>query len=53
MLSGMIVSEVVAAMAPASEGITFGPAVEGMPAPVAESRGHTPATAAEDGSNRG
>jgi drug/metabolite transporter (DMT)-like permease len=53
MLSGMVVSEVVAAMAPASEGIAFGPAVEGMPAPVAESRSGASATVAEEGSNGG
>jgi drug/metabolite transporter (DMT)-like permease len=36
MLGGMILSEVVAALAPKEEGIAFGPAVEGMPAPVIE-----------------
>lgn len=36
MLSGMIVAEVVAALAPATDRIAFEPAVEGMPAPVSE-----------------
>ncbi len=36
MLGGMITSEVVAATAPASEGVEFEPAMEGMPAPVSE-----------------
>jgi drug/metabolite transporter (DMT)-like permease len=53
MLSGMIVSEVVAAMAPASEGIAFGPAVEGMPAPVTETRPRGRKAAAEEGSDGG
>ena len=53
MLGGMIVSEVVAAMAPASEGIAFGPAVEGMPVPVAEARSSSRMTAAEEGSDGG
>jgi drug/metabolite transporter (DMT)-like permease len=53
MLSGMIVSEVVAAMAPASEGIAFGPAVEGMPAPVAESHPSGRTRVAEEGSDGG
>jgi drug/metabolite transporter (DMT)-like permease len=34
MLGGMITSEAVAAMAPQAEGVTFEPAMEGMPAPV-------------------
>ncbi|MBI5232506.1 MAG: DMT family transporter [Coriobacteriales bacterium] len=36
MLSGMVVSEVVAAHAPEAEHVAFEPAVEGMPAPVVE-----------------
>jgi hypothetical protein len=36
MLGGMVLSEAVAALAPKAEGITFEPAVEGMPAPVIE-----------------
>ena len=51
MLSGMIVAEVVAAMAPAAERIGFGPAVEGMPAPVAETYGVAPRTSEEERSN--
>ena len=37
MLGGMIVSEVVAALAPSSDHVTFEPAVEGMPAAVMDS----------------
>ena len=47
MLSGMIVAEVVAAMAPAADGIAFEPAMEGMPAPVAEH--HASASDGADG----
>jgi drug/metabolite transporter (DMT)-like permease len=36
MLGGMIVSELVAALAPADEHVAFRPAVEGMPAPLSE-----------------
>jgi len=53
MLGGMIVSEVVAAMAPAADGIAFGPAVEGMPVPVAEARSRGQIPAAEEGSDGG
>jgi drug/metabolite transporter (DMT)-like permease len=53
MLSGMIVSEVVAAMAPASEGIAFGPAVEGMPVPVAEAHPNGREASAEEPPNGG
>jgi len=38
MLSGMVVSEVVAALAPPSDRIAFEPAVEGIPAPISEGR---------------
>ena len=38
MLGGMIVSEVVAAMAPKTEQVSFEPAVEGMPAPMVDVR---------------
>jgi len=37
MFSGLVISEAVAAMAPAAEGVVFEAAVEGMPAPVIES----------------
>jgi drug/metabolite transporter (DMT)-like permease len=42
MMGGMITSEVVAAMAPEAEHVTFEPAVQGMPAPVVEDE-HRPA----------
>jgi threonine/homoserine efflux transporter RhtA len=41
MLGGMITSEAVAAMAPQAEGVTFEPAMEGIPAPVLDD-GHKP-----------
>jgi drug/metabolite transporter (DMT)-like permease len=37
MLAGMVVSEAVAALAPPAEHVAFEPAIEGIPAPVAES----------------
>ncbi len=36
MFSGLVISEAVASMAPSEERVVFGPAVEGMPAPVLE-----------------
>jgi len=53
MLSGMVVSEVVAAMAPATERIGFEPAVEGMPAPLTETHPSSRPRPAERGSDGG
>jgi drug/metabolite transporter (DMT)-like permease len=53
MLVGMVVAEVVAALAPASEHVGFEPAVEGMPAPVADSRSTSRSAPAERGSDGG